>query len=103
MEINDLIVFSDSDLLMHQTLKQLVTRDSKIMVYHCNLLSLANKFRSLEFRHIPHTRNVFADTLATLSSMIQYPDELVIEPIQIQFQDKSAHYLVVEETSDNRP
>ncbi|XP_027151834.1 uncharacterized protein LOC113751886 [Coffea eugenioides] len=76
MEINDLIVFSDSDLLVHQTLKQLVTRDSKIMVYHCNLLSLANKFRSLEFRHIPHTRNVFADTLATLSSMIQYPDEL---------------------------
>ncbi|XP_027109345.2 uncharacterized protein [Coffea arabica] len=38
---------------------------------------------SLDFRDIPRTRNVFADALATLSSMIRYPDELVIEPIQI--------------------
>nr|XP_027122157.1 uncharacterized protein LOC113739111 [Coffea arabica] len=84
MEIKDLIAFSDSDLLAHQTLKQWVTRDSKIMLYHCNLLSLASKFRNLELRHIPRTRNAFVDALATLSSMIQHPDELVIEPIQIQ-------------------
>ncbi|XP_071912344.1 uncharacterized protein [Coffea arabica] len=81
MEIQDLIAFSDSDLFVHQTLKQCVTRDSKIMLYHCTLLNLASKFRSLELRHISHTRNVFADALSTLSSMIQHPDELVIEPI----------------------
>ena len=44
MEIKDLIMFNDSDLLVHQTLKLWVTQDSKIMSYHCNLLSLANKF-----------------------------------------------------------
>ncbi|XP_071933888.1 uncharacterized protein [Coffea arabica] len=103
MEIKNLIVFSNSDLLVHQMLKQWVTRDSKIMLYHCSLLSLANKFRSLEYRHISHTCNVFADALATLSSMIRHPDELVIEPIQIQFQDKLAHCLAVGETSNNHP
>nr|XP_027118525.1 uncharacterized protein LOC113735729 [Coffea arabica]XP_027118526.1 uncharacterized protein LOC113735730 [Coffea arabica] len=102
MEIKDLIAFSDSDLLVHQTLKQWVTRDSKIMLYHCNLLSLASKFRNLELRHIPRTRNAFADTLATLSSMIQHPDELVIEPIQIQLQNRPAHCLVTERVTDGR-
>ncbi|XP_071928127.1 uncharacterized protein [Coffea arabica] len=96
MEIKDLIVFSDSNLLVHQMLKEWITRDSKILPYHCNLLDLANKFRSLEFRHIPRARNIFANVLATLSSMIQHPDELVIEPIQIQLQEKPAHCLVLE-------
>nr|XP_027071963.1 uncharacterized protein K02A2.6-like [Coffea arabica] len=69
MEIKDLLVFSDSDLLVHQTLKE----------------------------------NVFANAVATLSSMIQHPDELVIEPIQIHLQEKPAHCLVVEKSSDGRP
>ena len=101
IEIRDLIAFNDFDLLVHQTLKSWVMRDSKIMSYHCNLLSLAYKFRSLKFRHIPHTCNVFVDTLVTLSSMIQHPDELVSEPIQIQFQDKPTHCLTIKETSDD--
>ena len=103
MEIKDLIVFSDSDLLVHQTLKEWITWDSKIVPYHCSLLNLANKFRSLEFRHIPCARNVYDDALATLSSMIQHPDELVIEPIQIHLQEKLAHCLVVEKSPDGRP
>ncbi|XP_027184140.1 uncharacterized protein LOC113782446 [Coffea eugenioides] len=103
IEIKDLIVFSDSDLLVHQTLKEWITRDSKILPYHCSLLDLANKFRSSEFRHIPRARNIFADALATLSLMIQHPDELVIEPIQIQLREKPAHCLVVKKSSDGRP
>nr|XP_027095953.1 uncharacterized protein LOC113715852 [Coffea arabica] len=79
MDIKDLIAFSDSDLLVHQTLKQ-----------------------NLELRHIPRTRNAFADALATLSSMIQHPDELVIEPIQIQLQNRPAHCLVMERVIDGR-
>nr|XP_027071941.1 uncharacterized protein LOC113696754 [Coffea arabica] len=39
----------------------------------------------------------------TLSSMIQHPDELVIEPIQIQLQDRPTHCLVMERVSDVRP
>ncbi|XP_071926087.1 uncharacterized protein [Coffea arabica] len=103
MEIKDLIVFSNSDLVVHQTLKEWITRDSKILPYHCSLLDLANKFRSLEFRHIPRARNVFVDALAILSSMIQHPDELVIEPIQMQLQEKPAHCLVAEKSSDGCP
>nr|XP_027120512.1 uncharacterized protein LOC113737482 [Coffea arabica] len=39
MEVKELIAFSDSDLLMHQTLKQWITKDSKILPYHyLNLL-----------------------------------------------------------------
>ena len=96
MEIKNLIAFSDLDLHMHQMLKEWITRHSKILPYDCNLLDLAIIFKSLEFAHIPRARNIFADTLATLSSMIQHPDELVIEPIQIQLQEKPAHCLVLE-------
>nr|XP_027075972.1 uncharacterized protein LOC113699821 [Coffea arabica] len=103
MEIKDLLVFSDSNLLVHQTFKEWITRDSNILPYHCSLLELANKFRSLEFWHIPRVRNVFADALATLSSMIQHLDELVIEPIQIHLQEKPAHCLIVEKSFDGRP
>ncbi|XP_027103168.1 uncharacterized protein [Coffea arabica] len=101
--IKDLLVFSDSDLLVPQTLKEWITRDSKILPYQCNLLDLANKFKSLEFRRIPRPQNVFAGVLATLSSMIQHLDELVIEPIQIQLQEKPAHCLVMKKSSDSRP
>ncbi|XP_027102974.1 uncharacterized protein [Coffea arabica] len=103
MKIKDLKAFSGSDLLVHQMLKQWVTRDSKIILYYCSLLSLANKFRYLELRHIPRTRNAFVDALTTLFSIIQHPDELVIEPIQIQFQDRPAHCLGTERVSDIRP
>nr|XP_027082198.1 uncharacterized protein LOC113704498 [Coffea arabica] len=103
MEVKELIAFSDSDLLVHQTLKQWVTKDSKILPYHCNLLNLAKQFQSLEFRHLLRARNAFADALATLSSMIQYPDELGMEPIRIQLQDKPAHCWVIDKTSGNSP
>nr|XP_027088541.1 uncharacterized protein LOC113709895 [Coffea arabica] len=36
MEVKELIAFSDSDLLVHQMLKQWVTKDSKILPYHYN-------------------------------------------------------------------
>nr|XP_027067612.1 uncharacterized protein LOC113693248 [Coffea arabica] len=103
MEVKELIAFSDSDLFVHQTLKQWITRDSKILPYHCNLLNLARQFQSLEFRHLPRARNAFANALATLSSMIQYPDELGIEPIRIQLQDKPVHCWVVDKTSGKSP
>nr|XP_027109327.1 uncharacterized protein LOC113729203 [Coffea arabica] len=74
MEVKELIAFSDSDLLVHQTLK-----------------------------HLPRARNAFADALATLSSMIQYPNELGIEPIRIQLQDKPAHCWVIDKTSGKSP
>ncbi|XP_027182029.1 uncharacterized protein LOC113780424 [Coffea eugenioides] len=99
MEVKELIAFSDSNLLVHQTLKQWVTKDSKILPYHCNLLNLAKQFQSLEFRHLPQARNAFADALATLSSMMQYPDELGIEPIRIRLQDKPAHCWVIDKSS----
>ncbi|XP_027171637.1 uncharacterized protein K02A2.6-like [Coffea eugenioides] len=103
MEVRELIAFSDSDLLVHQTLKQWITKDSKILPYHCNLLNLARQFQRLEFRHLPQARNAFADVLATLSSMIQYPDELGIEPIRIQLQDKPAHCWVIDNSSGKSP
>nr|XP_027095987.1 uncharacterized protein LOC113715883 [Coffea arabica] len=103
IEIKELIAFSDSDLLVHQTLKQWITKDSKILPYHCSLLTLAKQFQNLEFRHLPRARNAFADALATLASMIQYPDELKIEPIQIQLQNKPAHCWAADESSDTTP
>ncbi|XP_070040160.1 uncharacterized protein [Nicotiana tomentosiformis] len=48
-------------------------------------------------------QNEFADALATLSSMIQYPDKNFIDPIPIEIRKKPAYYAHVEEEFDENP
>ncbi|KAL3515061.1 hypothetical protein ACH5RR_021963 [Cinchona calisaya] len=70
------------------------------MPYHCSILKLGRQFDALKFTHIPRSRNVFADVLATLSSMISHPDGTVIEPITIQVLEKPGYCCTLDAESD---
>ncbi|XP_070029350.1 uncharacterized protein [Nicotiana sylvestris] len=48
-------------------------------------------------------QNEFADTLATLSSMIQHPDKNYIDPILVRIHNQPAYCAHVEEEEDGKP
>ncbi|XP_070015918.1 uncharacterized protein [Nicotiana sylvestris] len=77
MNIQELLVIGDSDLLIHQELRKM--------------------FIKTEFQHVPRIQNEFADSLATLSSMIQHPDKNFIDPIPVKIHDQPAYCAHFEE------
>ncbi|XP_070020051.1 uncharacterized protein [Nicotiana sylvestris] len=75
MNIRELLVISDSDLLVHQVQGEWATKNTKILPYLYHVQELMKRFTKIEFKHVPRIQNEFADALATLSSMIQHPDK----------------------------
>ncbi|XP_070049376.1 uncharacterized protein [Nicotiana tomentosiformis] len=97
------IVIGDSDLLVHQVLREWATKNTKILPYlHC-IQKLIKRFTKIEFKHIPRIWNEFADALATLSSMIQHPYKNFIDPILIGIHKQPAYEAHVEEEIDENP
>ena len=47
--------------------------------------------------------NEIADALATLSSMLQHPDDAHIDPLYIQIHDPHAYCNMIEEEFDGKP
>ena len=61
------------------------------------------KIQKIYFRHIPRIQNEFVDALATISSMIQHPDQSYIDPLEISLKEQPAHCVHVEEVPDGKP
>ncbi|XP_070035721.1 uncharacterized protein [Nicotiana tomentosiformis] len=61
------------------------------------------RFTKIEFRHAPRIHNEFADALATLCSMIQYPDKNFVDLIPIGIHMHPAYCAHVEEEIDRNP
>ncbi|XP_015161353.1 uncharacterized protein K02A2.6-like [Solanum tuberosum] len=74
LDVHELLVLGDSDLLIRQARGEWETRDIKLMPYKQCLENLIKMFKSIEFRYIPRFHNELADALATLASMLPYPE-----------------------------
>ncbi|XP_075077254.1 uncharacterized protein LOC142163993 [Nicotiana tabacum] len=100
MNIQELLVIGDSDLLVHQVLREWAPKNTKILPYlHC-VQYLIKRFTKIEFKYVPRILNEFADALATLSSMIQHPDKNFIDPIPIEIRKQPANCAHIEEEFD---
>jgi len=98
MNIRELLVIKYLDLLVHQVLGEWATKNTKILPYlHC-VQELIKRFTKIEFKHVPRIQNEFVDTLATLSSMIQHPDNNFIDHIPIGIHKQP---IIVEEFDRN--
>ncbi|XP_070008604.1 uncharacterized protein [Nicotiana sylvestris] len=64
---------------------------------------LRKRFTKTEFQHVLKVQNVFADALATLSSMIRHPDKNFIDPIPVKIYDQPTYCAHVEEEVDGKP
>ncbi|XP_070005409.1 uncharacterized protein [Nicotiana sylvestris] len=103
MRVQEILVLGDLDLLVHQIQGEWVTRDLKLIPYRQCLHDLCQRFRSVEFRHIPRIHNKIVDALATLASILQHPDKAYIDPVHIQVHDQHAYCNVVEEEINGEP
>ncbi|XP_070002776.1 uncharacterized protein [Nicotiana sylvestris] len=97
MGVQEVLVLGDSDLLVHQIQGELETQDLKLIPYRQCLQDLCQRFRSVEFRHIPRIHNKVANNLATRASMLHHPDKAYIDPLHIQVGDQHAYCNMVEE------
>ncbi|XP_070035668.1 uncharacterized protein [Nicotiana tomentosiformis] len=103
MGVQKILVLGDSDLLVHHIQREWETRDLKLISYRQCLHDLCQRFRSVEFRHIPRIHNEIFDALATLASMLHHPDKTYVDPLYIQVRDQHAYCNVVEEELDGEP
>ncbi|XP_070024957.1 uncharacterized protein [Nicotiana sylvestris] len=103
INIQELLVIGDSDLLVHQVQGEWATKNTKILPYLFHVQELIKRFTMIEFKHVPKIQNEFADTLATLSSMIYHPDKNFINPIPIRIHSQPAYYAHVEEETNGNP
>lgn len=82
--INELEVYGDSALVIFQVTGDWFIREEKFLDYHECLQILSKSFKYLTFDYIGRRRNNFADTLATLASMINIPQGADMTPIEIE-------------------
>ncbi|XP_070056833.1 uncharacterized protein [Nicotiana tomentosiformis] len=103
MDVHELLVMGDSDLLIRQAQGEWETRDIKLIPYKQCVQDLSKRFKSIEFRYIPRFHNELADALATLASMLPYPGNTYIDPLQIQIQNQHGYYNTIEIEPDGEP
>ncbi|XP_070029910.1 uncharacterized protein [Nicotiana sylvestris] len=84
MNIQKLLVSGDSDILVHQVLREWATKNTKILPYLYHVQELIKRFTKIEFKHVPRILNEFTNALATLSSMIHHPKKNFIDPIPVR-------------------
>ena len=63
-------------------------------LHHDKLMTLIPRFKKLTFTHIPRIQNRFADSLATLASIIEIPMGVQVRPIFIEQRNYPGHYEV---------
>ena len=63
-------MFGDSELVIRQTIGLYSTKELHLLSYHWHVIKMAKEFEDIIFQHIPCNQNDFADTLATLASLI---------------------------------
>ncbi|XP_070020670.1 uncharacterized protein [Nicotiana sylvestris] len=57
----------------------------------------------VEFRYIPRCHNELADALATLASMLPYPGNAHIDPLEIQIRERHSYFNTVEAEPNVQP
>ena len=88
MDIKEHLVIKDLDLLIHQVQGEWTTKNVKILPYVQYTRELSKRFAKIEFKHAPQIQNKFADSLETISLMIQHPDKNYIDPIKVEIHDQ---------------
>ena len=76
-------VIGDSNLVVSQAKGDWKVKEERMIIYHQTLDLLIPRFEKLNFTHLVRENNRFADSLATLSSMIDIPSGVRMRPVII--------------------
>ncbi|XP_070017898.1 uncharacterized protein [Nicotiana sylvestris] len=102
-DAKELLIMVDSDLIIRQAQGEWETQDVKLIPYRQHVEDLSKQFKSVEFRYIPRFHNELADALATLASMLPYPGNVHIDPLEIQIRERHGYCSAVEIEPDVQP
>nr|XP_009784732.1 PREDICTED: uncharacterized protein LOC104233114 [Nicotiana sylvestris] len=103
LDVHELLVMGDSDLLIRQAQGEWETRDIMLIPYRQCMQDLSKRFKSIEFRYIPRFHNELADALATLASMLPYPGNTHIDPLEIQVRNQHGYCNTIETEPNGEP
>nr|XP_016440541.1 PREDICTED: uncharacterized protein LOC107766300 [Nicotiana tabacum] len=99
-DVEELLIMGDSDLIIQQAQGEWETRDVKLLPYRQDVEDLRKRFKSIEFRYIPWFHNELVDALANLASMLPYPGNVHIGPLEIQIRERHGYCNTVEVEPD---
>ncbi|XP_075099911.1 uncharacterized protein LOC142176375 [Nicotiana tabacum] len=101
--VEELLIMGDSDLIIRQAQGEWETRDVKLIPYKKHVEDLSKRFKSIEFRYIPRCHNELADALATLASMLPYPGNAHVDPLEIQIRESQGYCNTIEAAPNTQP
>ncbi|XP_070009004.1 uncharacterized protein [Nicotiana sylvestris] len=102
-DMEELLIIGDSDLIIRQAQGEWETQYVKLLSYMQHVEDRSKWFKSIEFRYIPRFHNELADALATLASMLPYPCNVHIDPLEIQIRERYRYCNTVEVEPDIQP
>ncbi|XP_070011347.1 uncharacterized protein [Nicotiana sylvestris] len=103
LDVHELLVMRDSDSLIWQAQGKWETRYIKLIPYRQYVRHLSKRFKSIEFRYISRFHNELADALASLASMLLYPGNTLIDPLEIQVRNQHGYFNTIETELDGEP
>ncbi|XP_075103421.1 uncharacterized protein LOC142178007 [Nicotiana tabacum] len=103
LDVEELLIMGDSDLIIRQAQGEWEIRDIKLIPYMQHVKDLSKRLKFVEFKYIPRVHNELADTLATLASMLPYPGNVHIDPLEIQVRERHDYCNIVEIELDVQP
>ncbi|XP_075108960.1 uncharacterized protein LOC107769476 [Nicotiana tabacum] len=102
-EVEELLIMGDLDLIIQHAQGEWETRDVKLIPYRQHMEDLSKRFKSVEFRYISRFHNELDDALATLASMLPYPGNLHIDPLEIQIRERHGYSNMVKVEPNVQP
>ncbi|XP_019244409.1 PREDICTED: uncharacterized protein LOC109224277 [Nicotiana attenuata] len=102
-DVEELSIMGDWDLIIRQAQGEWETQDVKLNPYKQHEDDLGKQFKSVDFRYIPRFHNELVEALATLASMLPYPGNLHIDPLEIQIREKHCYCNTVEMEPNVQP
>ncbi|KAJ4966414.1 hypothetical protein NE237_018263 [Protea cynaroides] len=102
--VSRLKVYGDSSIVIYHVRGDWKTKDGKLVPYQQCAITLAQKFRQIEFDYSPRDTNKYVDALAALASMIGNDSLGRIKPLIIEKRVRHVHLEEVNAlTIDVRP
>ena len=96
--IRKMEIFGDSNLVIRQIRDDWKTRDVTLRPYHAYLELLVGRFDDLSYTHLPRVQNQFANALATLASMIDIPEGVVVRPLLVETRSVPPYCFLIDES-----
>ena len=98
LRIRRMEIFGDSNLVIRQIRGDWKTRDLKLRPYHSYLELLVGRFDDLSYTHLPRAQNQFVYALATLASMIDIPEGVIVRPLLVETRSVPAYCCLIDES-----